>query len=216
MILGHFECQYVKSEVLLRIVCNDGGNGATHGAEIIVVHAKGNVKRGFAVGAAWLGLKLYWHRIHGMAFRTCSTVTALTQSRRCGAVMTVLLAWSKGTHSGFFWRISAITGTCTALARCMTAVSTEMMRSHCARMTGNWKKFSSALNSSVRASSCVPSTARALASSCGTALTMKVVSLHCACRCRARISAATCSNVQQRFLVLAYGLMKTSLPLARG
>src|SRR5450830_882277 len=162
MVFSHLKRQHVEREMLAGIVIDDRGNRTAHRSEVIIVHAKGNVEGGFAIAADGLrclrclhclqihGL-IHWF-IHCMAFMTCSTLTALTQSPRLGAVMTVLLARSIGTHSGFFWRISAITGTCTALARCITAVSTEMIRSQHSSTAGSWKKFSSALNSSVRSS----------------------------------------------------------------
>src|SRR5450830_771215 len=150
MVFSYLKRQHVEREMLAGIVVDDRGNRTAHRSEVIIVHAKGNVEGGFAIAADGLrGLHclhclhclqihglIHWF-IHCMAFMTCSTLTALTQSPRLGAVMTVLLARSIGTHSGFFWRISAITGTCTAFASCITAVSTEMMRSHRSRIAGS-------------------------------------------------------------------------------
>src|SRR5450830_874525 len=144
MVFSRLKRPHVAREMLAGIVIDERGHRTVHRPEVIIVHAKGNVEGGFAIAADGLrclhclqihGL-IHWF-IHCMAFMTCSTLTALTQSPRLGAVMTVLLARSIGTHSGFFWRISAITGTCTAFARCNTAVSTEMMRSHRSRIAGS-------------------------------------------------------------------------------
>ena len=128
-------------------------------------------------------------------------------------MMTVLLALSTGTHSGVFWRISATTGTPTAFARCITAVSTDTIRSHCASIAGSWKKFSLALNSSVRSSRRSASRAFTLSTSCGTALTMKQASRHSGWARIVVISSTTRSTGQQRLRVLANGLMNTSLPV---
>src|SRR5450830_135033 len=144
MVFSHLKRQHLEREMLAGIVIDDRGNRTAHRSEVIIVHAKGNVEGGFAIAAdGWrclhclqIHVLIHWF-IHCMAFMTCSTLPALTQSPRLGAVMTVLLARSIGTHSGFFWRISAITGTCTAFARCITAVSTEMMRSHRSRIAGS-------------------------------------------------------------------------------
>src|SRR5450830_436922 len=144
MVFSHLKRQHVERGMLAGIVIDDRGNRTAHRSEVIIVHAKGNVEGGFAIAADGLrclhclqihGL-IHWF-IHCMAFMTCSTLTALTQSPRLGAVMTVLLARSIGTHSGFFWRISAITGTCTSFSFCIAAVSTEMMRSHRSRIAGS-------------------------------------------------------------------------------